>query len=175
MASFVASFAVASNWRQRLNGLFTVEDLASAPQPVNSAFRLTWTAPYGEHNDVYEVELSHEFTTNSQTLTAETNALSLTEKLASDTTYNWRVRAKGGAWSDTSTFDTAPDPPAWGDAAWIGGGSELRTDWAIPKERSVVRARAYASGLGAMELHINGAKARRARVRTRNLLLVRSV
>jgi hypothetical protein len=45
----------------------------------------------------------------------------------------------------------------WAGAAWIGGGSELRTDARIPAGK-VKSARAYAAGVGVMELHLNGAK-----------------
>jgi len=77
--------------------------------------------------------------------------------LSPDTTYEWRVRANstGAAWSAACAFDIAP---AWEDPAWIGGASQLRTDWTLPAGRTVARARAYATGLGAFELHLNGAK-----------------
>jgi hypothetical protein len=89
--------------------------------------------------------------------------------LVADATYAWRVRLllllpdgggddDGGAWSAPCAFDVAPTAAAWTDAAWIGGGSELRTDWALPAGKSVVRARAYAAGLGAFELYLNGQK-----------------
>ena len=89
----------------------------------------------------------------------------LTALLQPDASYRWRVRlwAAGAAdpapWSaEAAAFDVAPAAAAWADAAWIGGGSELRTDWALPAGASVVRARAYAAGLGAFELFLNGAK-----------------
>ena len=92
--------------------------------------------------------------------------------LVADATYVWRVRLlllplllpdgggddDDGAWSAPCAFDVAPPAAAWADAAWIGGGSELRADWALPAGKSVVRARAYAAGLGAFELFLNGKK-----------------
>ena len=91
--------------------------------------------------------------------------------LVADATYDSRVRLlllllpdggggddDCGAWSAPCAFDVAPTAAAWTDAAWIGGGSELRTDWALPAGKSVVRARAYAAGLGAFELYLNGQK-----------------
>ena len=77
--------------------------------------------------------------------------------LAPDSTYEWRVRdnSTGAAWSSACAFDTAPH---WTDPVWIGGASQLRTDWSLPAGRKVARARAYATGLGAFELHINGAR-----------------
>lgn len=44
----------------------------------------------------------------------------------------------------------------WRGAEWVGGGSELRADMELPAK--VNHAIAYASGVGAMELHINGKK-----------------
>jgi hypothetical protein len=87
----------------------------------------------------------------------------LTERFAPGASFEWKVRLKAGAdapWSEyaTGSFDTAPAASAWGAAAWIGGGSELRADFALPEGKDVVRARAYATGVGAFELHLNGAK-----------------
>ena len=45
----------------------------------------------------------------------------------------------------------------WAGAAWIGGGSELRTDVDVPAGK-IESARAYTAGVGVMELHLNGAK-----------------
>ena len=52
----------------------------------------------------------------------------------------------------------APTPSKWQDAQWIGGGSQLRTDILLPTGAVLARARAYVTGVGAMELHINGGK-----------------
>ena len=55
-------------------------------------------------------------------------------------------------------FDVAPDAAAWVGSDWIGGGSELRMDWRLSSASPIVRARAYAAGLGAFELFVNGEK-----------------
>ena len=86
----------------------------------------------------------------------------LTHHFAQGASFGWRVRLKDGsnAWSEyaTSSFDTTPPASAWQNSSWIGGGSELRGDLALPLGKSVVRARAYATGVGAFELHLNGQK-----------------
>ena len=53
-------------------------------------------------------------------------------------------------------LDTAPLAAQWAPAEWIGGGSQLRADLVLPS--APVWARAYATGLGAFELHCNGEK-----------------
>ena len=55
-------------------------------------------------------------------------------------------------------FDVAPNETAWADSDWIGGGSELRTDWRLSSASPIVRARAYAAGLGAFDFFVNGEK-----------------
>ena len=44
-------------------------------------------------------------------------------------------------WSAVSYFDTAPNESEWSSAQWIGGGSEVRTDWTLPTS-PFIRARA---------------------------------
>ena len=86
----------------------------------------------------------------------------LTQHFAQGASFGWKVRLKDGSntWSEyaTSSFDTTPPASAWENSSWIGGGSELRADLALPLGKSVVRARAYATGVGAFELHLNGQK-----------------
>jgi len=84
----------------------------------------------------------------------------LTQQFQPGATFSWKVRLwDGTAWGlyASSTFDTAPSADAWAGSSWIGGGSELRADLVLPPS-PVVRARAYCSGVGAMELHLNGEK-----------------
>jgi hypothetical protein len=88
---------------------------------------------------------------------------SLVQRLSPGASFSFKVRLQNAltgaytAWSEEASFDTAPPASVWAGAAWIGGGSELRTDVSIPTG-TVKSARAYASGVGVMELHINGAK-----------------
>lgn len=87
----------------------------------------------------------------------------LTQRFAPGATFEWKVRLKDGPsapWSEyaTGSFDTTPPAAAWRNSSWIGGGSELRADLTLPLGKSVVRARAYATGVGAFELHLNGEK-----------------
>jgi alpha-L-rhamnosidase len=88
---------------------------------------------------------------------------SLVQRLSPGASFSFKVRLRdaltGGdtAWSEETSFDTAPPASVWAGAAWIGGGSELRTDVSIPPG-TIKSARAYASGVGVMELHLNGAK-----------------
>ena len=56
-------------------------------------------------------------------------------------------------------FETAPPDQWWAGADWLGGGSELRADWTLPLAAQIVHARAYVAGVGAFDLHVNGAKA----------------
>ena len=85
-----------------------------------------------------------------------------TNGFIADASYKWRVRVgdpmHAATWSETATFDVAPTAAQLAGSSWIGGGSEMQTDFMIPSGVSVVRARAYASGLGAFELHVNGEK-----------------
>jgi alpha-L-rhamnosidase len=85
----------------------------------------------------------------------------LTKLFAPDTTYKWRValysqESAAPSWSSVVSFDMAPVSAAWADAAWIGGASEVSTAWTIPSSSPIVRARAYASGVGSFQLRING-------------------
>lgn len=87
----------------------------------------------------------------------------LTQRFAPGATFEWKVRLKDGPsapWSEyaTGSFDTTPPASAWRNSSWIGGGSELRADFALPPDKNVARARAYATGVGAFELHLNGEK-----------------
>jgi len=79
--------------------------------------------------------------------------------LASGHTYYWKVRSwdkegKASAYSDATTFEMGLLSRDEWKGQWIGGGRELRKEWALPA--AVVRARAYVTALGYYELYING-------------------
>ena len=92
----------------------------------------------------------------------------LTGRFSEGATYKWRVALLGDslpssdaaaapAWAPAHSFDVAPAASAWSSSRWIGGGSEVRAAWSLPAGKGgVVRARAYASGLGSFKLNING-------------------
>jgi alpha-L-rhamnosidase len=85
--------------------------------------------------------------------------------LRSGTTYYWKVRwwdkeGRESPWSAVSRFDTGLLDAADWKGAWIGGGNELRKEFALGA--AVKRARAYVCGLGYHELRVNGRKAGRA-------------
>ena len=152
-----------------INGLL---DASNAPFPASGAFVLTWIAAHAFVT--FEIDVVSEalpFTSPAawssgriaSNITAHELPSALTATFVPDSTYKWRVGLHSSAlsaspaWSSAATFDVAPTAAALGAATWIGGGSELRTDWALPPS-PVVRARAYASGLGSFELFINGNK-----------------
>eukprot|EP00944_MAST-04C_sp_MAST-4C-sp1_P004731 g4731.t1 len=60
------------------------------------------------------------------------------------------------SWSKPLVFDIAPEKADWDNAEWIGGASQLRSEIVLAKGKEVGKARAYASGLGAFQLHVNG-------------------
>ncbi|WP_052457460.1 family 78 glycoside hydrolase catalytic domain [Streptomyces sp. AcH 505] len=75
----------------------------------------------------------------------------------------WDTRGNSSAWSAPSYWETALASAAdWRGAQWIGasdpdaGAPLLRKDFTLGKP--VAQARAYVSGLGIDELHLNGAK-----------------
>jgi alpha-L-rhamnosidase len=85
--------------------------------------------------------------------------------LRSGTTYFWKVRwwdkeGRESPWSAVARLDTGLLDAAEWRGAWIGGGNELRKEFALGA--AVKRARAYVCGLGYHELRINGRKAGRS-------------
>ena len=60
------------------------------------------------------------------------------------------------SWSQPLVFDIAPEISDWDKAEWVGGASQLRSEILLAKGKEVGKARAYASGLGAFQLHVNG-------------------
>ena len=145
-----------------LNGL---RETDGTPFPRDAPVVLQWT-PAGA---AFEVELLNlDATTRWSSGRSASNATELvlppaaTATLAAASTYFLRVRgwAKNatapGAWSARLPLDTAPLAAQWAPAEWVGGGSQLRADFTLPT--APVWARAYATGLGAFELHCNGAR-----------------
>ncbi|HYG34495.1 MAG TPA: alpha-L-rhamnosidase N-terminal domain-containing protein, partial [Clostridia bacterium] len=82
--------------------------------------------------------------------------------LANRTKYWWKVRTwdgqgQVGPYSTPATFETAMLEPADWRAKWVGGRfNRIRKDLVIAKP--IREARAYVTGLGYFELHINGEK-----------------
>ncbi|QNE21904.1 Bacterial alpha-L-rhamnosidase [Kribbella qitaiheensis] len=83
--------------------------------------------------------------------------------LAPRTRHHWAVRlwdglGRTGQWSKPSWFETGLLDEGFGEAQWIGAGTEaaplLRRTFAV--DRPVERARLYASGLAYAELRLNG-------------------
>ncbi len=78
--------------------------------------------------------------------------------------YHWRVRVSMSpqqTWTPfcTSSFETAPASAVFpGTSQWIGGGAQLRSIKGIdlPQGPTVKFARAYATGVGAFYLFVNG-------------------
>ncbi|MCX4647961.1 family 78 glycoside hydrolase catalytic domain [Streptomyces sp. NBC_01446] len=75
----------------------------------------------------------------------------------------WDEHGRPSAWSTPAYWESTLGPTAdWRGAQWIGasdteaGAPLLRKDFTLDKK--VARARAYVSGLGFDELHLNGAK-----------------
>ena len=162
------------------NGLLE-KDLSAAAFPISSAFVLTWrvahngSLPAGAAPKAFVVDLTGSLAragegppTPLTWSSGESHSArpmfelppTLTQQFQPGATFSWKVRLwDGTAWGlyASSTFDTAPSADAWAGSSWIGGGSELRADLVLPPS-PVVRARAYCSGVGAMELHLNGEK-----------------
>ena len=85
-----------------------------------------------------------------------------------ETEYAWHVRTflmvnGTGAldptpWSSLLAFETGPAPDSWQQRGveWIGGFGQLRSDFNLANSMSILRARAYVSGVGAYYIYING-------------------
>ena len=108
--------------------------------------------------DVSETRLRH--------TTASVASPHATLPLKSDRRYRWQltvsvnVGADGAAVTGSASgyFHTALLRSAdWGGAAWIGGGTSLRTDFNLASGE-IVDASAYVSGAGCFELTVNGLK-----------------
>eukprot|EP00937_MAST-01D_sp_MAST-1D-sp2_P006075 g6075.t1 len=169
-----------------VNGLLA-HDVAFAPFPSGGSFVLSWAVDdiTTASPAAFVVELAAEgadfpsaarlgdasgLQWSSGIVKSSTTSLmlpgNLTARLVPESTYAWRVQlcssssaASCAPFSTAAAFDVAPDAAAWDAAAWIGGGSELRTDFALPAGRGgVVRARAYTAGLGAFDFFVNGHK-----------------
>jgi hypothetical protein len=153
-----------------VNGLSRPADLAGAPFPSDGSIdlSLSWKSPTStikgaQPAEWFEVEVDKEgldVATWRTRVASTVVSVPRSVPLSPDATYRWRVRLNGtgNAWSPPLMFDTAPTEAAWTASQWVGGASQLRTDWELPLGLRCVRARAYASGLGAFELHLNGLK-----------------
>ncbi|MHB8655844.1 MAG: alpha-L-rhamnosidase [Terriglobia bacterium] len=81
--------------------------------------------------------------------------------LASGQTYYWKVKywdkeGSAGPYSDSAHFEMGLLSRDDWKGQWIGGANQLRNEFELPE--SVVRARAYVTGVGYYELRINGEK-----------------
>ena len=144
--------------RLGVNGI-TGRDLAACAFPLDEPLVLHWSGA----GSSFSVRLAGAGAWQWSSGVVRSNGTSLrlpaaaASALHAASTYTWSVALDGGAASAESAFDTAPTAAMWEGTQWIGGGSELRADLELPPKR-VARARAYVTGLGAFELHVNGAK-----------------
>ncbi len=82
--------------------------------------------------------------------------------LASRSEYWWKVRTwdkddQAGTWSEPASFETAFLQPSDWTANWIGGDFErYRTEFSLPADKPVTRARVYISAKEIFDLHVNG-------------------
>ena len=146
-----------------VNGLRPPSGLATPAFPAGAPMVLAWVpAPQANDSNSFFVELTaYDFVDRvvwSSGLVAASQphlhlSPDLCHSLTADTTYEWRVKYEGAEWGPSARFDTAPEE--WGDAAWIGGGSMLRTDWALPLGRSVVRGQFGHAQRGSGCLNVN--------------------
>ncbi|MFN8007361.1 MAG: family 78 glycoside hydrolase catalytic domain [Terriglobia bacterium] len=134
--------------------------------------RFSWTLDHTERGQKQTalqilVSKSPELQTGDQwdSGKAESNDSSQVEykgkPLLSGQTYYWKVRywdAQGvvSPYSSVARFDTGLFLPEDWKGSWIGVKNQLRKEFNLSGK--VVRARAYVSGLGYYELHLNGQK-----------------
>lgn len=84
--------------------------------------------------------------------------------LAGKKRYWWTVRTwdkedAASPWSTPAWFETAMLKPSDWQAKWVGGPfRRVRKTFHAHQDKAIVQARAYVTGLGYYELHINGAK-----------------
>lgn len=139
----------------------------------NSAPRFGWQVSGGAQAS-YALTVSSTFPSNAQVWSSGVVASdSCTQipyggaALANDADYVWSVAvvfADGSQGSASGTFGTGPDDAAWAAAGtWIGGctagqaSPQLRRSFALDAS-PILRAKAYATGLGTYTLHMNGAR-----------------
>mmetsp|Transcript_19634 Transcript_19634/g.52347 ORF Transcript_19634/g.52347 Transcript_19634/m.52347 type:complete len:977 (-) Transcript_19634:139-3069(-) len=86
--------------------------------------------------------------------------------LRGDASYAWTLTVRGSAMGApnmsgeaTATFRTALlRAEDWRGAMWIGGGTAYRTEFRLPATKPSVSAVAYVSGVGCVEVTVNGQK-----------------
>jgi alpha-L-rhamnosidase len=90
--------------------------------------------------------------------------------LPTTSTLYWQVRvwlaaadpaaaSDPSAWTTPLAFDTAPAAASWSAVSWVGGHNQLRAAFPVAPAATaspVKRARAYAAGMGAFYLWVNG-------------------
>jgi len=137
--------------------------------------RLSWVLEHGERGQkqsAYEVIVATRLDALAQdkgdqwdsgkTASDDSTQVAYAGKpLESGREYYWKVRywdkdGNASPYSRPAQFDMGLLTPGDWKGQWIGGASQLRTEFQVPD--AVVRARAYICGLGYSELHLNGAK-----------------
>ena len=143
----------------------------------NRAPRFSWVVPSGGSQEAYRVLVwagfapapggagapllwdTGEVESNTSAQVAYGGAA-----LAADHDYSFliSVRSSAGAWANASApgrFSTGLlAPEDWAGAAWIGGRNQLRADFTLAAGADLTRARAYVSGVGFVELWLNGVR-----------------
>eukprot|EP00656_Telonema_subtile_P015269 TRINITY_DN17984_c0_g1_i2.p1 TRINITY_DN17984_c0_g1~~TRINITY_DN17984_c0_g1_i2.p1 ORF type:complete len:1040 (-),score=151.32 TRINITY_DN17984_c0_g1_i2:119-3238(-) len=172
---FLAS-AAAFSWRATSLTVNGMHDLASFP--LGSPLVLSWLPEpsdptlIAEHPIRYHEVSLQELVPDPQegalewsVLTASSSSslvlpAEVTQRFRPLGRYAWRVSLHSNSSSEPSAparLDISPSEDQWANASWIGGGSQLRTDWELPAG-SLSQATAYVSGVGAFEFHVNGKK-----------------
>ena len=150
----------------RCGGLLTNADSTTVyPFPPQMDIPLSWNWGGGPLPSSFEVVISDGqadiWSSGMIPSSSPTFVLpaALRGNLAPGGTFRWRVQTTGPtnetlSISDQANLDIAPSPADWEGAEWIGGASQLRTDWTLGAP--VLSARAYVAALGVFELHVNG-------------------
>ncbi len=126
--------------------------------------RFFWTLQHtarGEKQTAYQIMVEPGWDSGKIASTESNQVVYNGPALRSGATYHWKVRywdkqGIASPWSSSASFDTGLLSPSEWKAKWIGGGNQLRKQFDLPAKP--VRARAYVTGLGYYELHVNGHK-----------------